>query len=500
MPSRLPPSNLFESSEKKKMNFENAAAEQRIDIPFRVYIPAGSSHFEIRIPASQRHRAFYFSYVSYYPDFYSNQAALLDLDTDAEMDETFFHFVQLKCQFGKDDTLFPGALSLRPTVVTTMSLATTFNKFFEFYKPEGVVSLGAFFDWADKRKPMGTSLEKWVEVEMAQDYYGEPFNRTKHFNALPLSAQLVSGSNNYLFPTNLTADNLPFLVYRLNLAPNTDASFANSLALQDFGFTDATIGKRQGPGAGQYRIENEDVETYRAVVSGNPISVRLTPDANKLRIALRVHNKMFLSEQVQVKITRRDSYADAKYEAKLKAAFLKMEEMANLRVGFSFDGTKKTFKFHFPENANLRNLTVLTDRELSQRLGFDFRAQMSVDNPEGKKIPDSSDVRDAREKSIAIAYDTGLVVVSDENQASCSTVGISDRVMCTLNATHDGQLKIHLGDKCDKPVTTKAARFLDNVDGFVSVRFKLSRIVDSNDLVALVWKPGSYIQGNLRSC
>ena len=481
------------------MNFSNVV-DQRIDIPFRVYVPAGTSHFEIKIPTRQRHRAFYFSYVSFYPDFYSNQAALLDIDTDAEMDETFFHFIQLKCQFGKEDTLYPGGLAVRPTVVTTMGLAAAFNKFFEFYKPEGVECLGAFFDWTDKRKPLGTSLEKWVEELMAEEYYGEPFDPAKHFNALPHSAQLVSGSNNYLFPTNLTNDNLPFLVNRLNVAPNTDVAFSNDLALHDFGFSDATIGKRKGRGVGQFRLENEGVESYLAIYSSNLMNPKLAPDANKLNISCKVHNKMFFSEKVPVKITRGDSYSDAKYEAKLKAAFLVMGEISNFRVGFSFDDVKKTFKFHFPENANLRNLTVLTDRELSQRLGFDFRAQMSVDNPEGKKIPDSSDVKDAREKSIALAYDTGLVVVSDENQASCSTVGISERVMCTLNATHDGQLKIHHGDKCDKPATTQVARFLDNVDGYVSVRFKLSRIVDANDLVALVWKPGSYIQGNLRSC
>ena len=139
------------------------------------------------------------------------------------------------------------------------------------------------------------------------------------------------------------------------------------------------------------------------------------------------------------------------------------------------------------------------DPELSQRLGFGLGGTVTEENAKGKKIIDSSDVKDSRKKAIALAYDTGIVVISDENSFSCSTVGIFERVMGNLYPTHDGQLKLSEYDVCHDPATMKVPHYMDDSDGFVKARFKLWRFDENKVLIPLVFKMGSYIQGNLKA-
>ena len=247
-------------------------------------------------------------------------------------------------------------------------------------------------------------------------------------------------------------------------------------------------------------IENESIDSYRTVYSTNIMNEKLSPDGNKLKIQCKIHNRMLMSEPFQFSITRLDSYKNEKYEYEIKAILsVYFAETYNLKIGFNFNKAEKTFKFSFPENKHLENLTLVMDPELSQRLGFGLGGTVTEENAKGKKIIDSSDVKDSRKKAIALAYDTGIVVISDENSFSCSTVGIFERVMGNLYPTHDGQLKLSEYDVCHDPATMKVPHYMDDSDGFVKARFKLWRFDENKVLIPLVFKMGSYIQGNLKA-
>ena len=73
---------------------------------------------------------------------------------------------------------------------------------------------------------------------MALVYYGEIYDPVKHYNALPPSARTIYGVNNYLFPTELTEDNLNNIRLRLNIAPNTNVNVSTNGHLREMGFSD----------------------------------------------------------------------------------------------------------------------------------------------------------------------------------------------------------------------------------------------------------------------
>ena len=463
-------------------------------VPFRRYVPAGASHFDLPIPASFRHLSFNIAYALFYAEFYSTYAALMDLDTDFDLDEEVVFDINFHCKYPYDDTVHPGIFQPEKDTNTVVGLVHDFNKFFEINKPVGMASTCAFIDWTDtRRKDAQVSLKVWVEEMMAQEYYGERFNAAKHFNALPVSARKIEGANNYLFPTQFDDDMEPFIANRLNIAPNTSVNFSNKIYLLDLGFSPEQIGEKNGKK--RFVMKNERNEHYQTITGVGQLQTFLTKTNNLFKVTLRVNNKNYISNTVLFKMTKRDTFVPEKYEAAIHGSLQFLEALTNIRVGFKFDPNKRKFQFVFPPNQNLKNLFVIVHADLAERLGFGLINEINVENRTGEKIHDDKDnIQDARKAAAAIANDVGILVITDQDSSSNTTVGVYERVLCSLFSDNEGMMKYR-----PTGVTTsmKIAKYLAETDGFVTARLRLFRYVDDGHLVPFVWKVGAWVHGIL---
>ena len=470
--------------------------EISVSVPFKEYIPAGTSLFEIPIPAVYRDREFSIAFAMFFAEFYSNQALLLDLDTDVELDEQYHYQMHLKCIFINAGDLYPKQFSGTAQLKTPWELIQASNAFFEVEKPEGIVRTGIFYDWTDTRKE-GVSFKQWIENDMAEEYYLEDFNEKEHFNFLPLSVRNMDGVNNYLFPTNLTKENLAHLRFRLWVAPNMSAVYSNDLALSDLGFSPEQIGERTKKQ--QYIILNDQTDSFKMVEAEDPPQVKFKEMGNtRFRMSLRISNLRYACEPYEFFLTRRDLFNNQKYEAELKAALEHLEYATNLRVGIKYNPEEKMFEYQFPRNDSLHALRVVQNPGLSERLGFGLVQDIGINNSAGKKIKEATDTKDARDKATALANDAGIVVISDENSSSSSTVGIYERVLGTMYPDSEGKMKFQTSAECGDFLTLKIAPYMPETQGVVYAQFKLL-CSENRQFVPLVWKVGSWIQGSLKS-
>ena len=472
-----------------------------VNVPFKGYIPAGHSTFQVLVPKGYNDREFYFTYAVLLPDFYSNHAAEMDLDTDQELDEVTEYEIYYNVTFSETNKFYPGIYVPAAGLPFTPQIAKSFNDFFESNKPNGAVSLGAFFDWWDVRfdeAPDNVTFKDWVEKIEALSYYGEPFNVKKHFNALPPSARKIDQANNYLFPTAASPDTLKSLRFRLNIAPNTKLSISTDTHFFNMGFTADQLGKRIGSGVGQFIIRNNETNTFVNLEGQKAPVMSLTVKAETLKCRLDLGTLVFISDSLDIEMSKRNSFVNDKYENEIKEVLEFAGTQCNLRAGFEYDKIRKIFKFTFPDNVNIKNFIIVIPPELAQRLGFGLVSNISIRNATGEKVEDKTDVKDAREKAMALGYDTGIVVISDNNTSSNTTSGIFEQSMANLYPTVDGQMIIPASDICNNPPTMKISSHLSESREFIPVTFKLSRFLEHTKLVNLVWKVGAYVTGNLK--
>ena len=477
---------------------KNVVAEPAINIPFRRYIPAGTCHFEIAIPEEYRNRRFTFSHVLYFAEYYSLQAAQMDLDTDFELDEEMSFTLRVHVPYPEPSGLYPGVYNPSDVILHPPHFAKEFNDFFEIRKPTGLVSTGAFFDWWDTRiVDSGYTLKQWVEEVMAVTYYGEAFNPAVHFNALPTSARKLPGVNNYAVPNQWDEELRQCLQYRLHLAPNTNFLCSNGTPMNDLGFSEKVMGGRKP--RQRFLIRNSNMRSYTFLQSDIRSQFEMTKTTNKFNGFLTVNTFNYISDEIDFEISKRSMMSTYALEKKMNSVLRSVERISNLRVGFQFDNNTKRCEFLFPLNFNFFSMKVVTDPALLQRLGFGLVGEVGPDNSKGSKIIDPSDVKDAREKATAVANDAGIFVVTDENSWSGNTVGVYERVLANLFPVSEGKMELRAADSCSQNSALKIAGYMPVVDGYVNARLKVWRFVDKGNLVGAVLKMGSWIQGSLRS-
>ena len=484
----------------RKRNFNRelitSDPNKNVFVPFNVDIPAGHSTFTVPVPTRFSDREFFFSNVVLVPDFYSQQAAGYDLDVQEELDQLILYDLYLKVNFKTDPKLHPASFTPENSVTTTAQFAKRANDFFETNKPIGLQHLGCFFDWIDIRyEPIsGQSWDDYIKI-MAVTYYGEPYNEAKHFNALPVSARTVYGANNYLYPTRLSDVTLENLRFRFNIAPNTNALFSTNGQLQSMGFSNSQIGDKVD--RNRHVMENDNKTHFETIEAENEAKVELTKD-HKMIMSLQVNQKYFSSEVVQVSLTKGESYKNENYLTLIKTGLRELANQCNIEANFSYDSLTKVFSFTFPNNRSMDNFTIVVPTELAERLGFGLIRDITENNKTGEKADDTIDVKEMAEKAIALAMDTSLVIISDDNTSSNLTAGIHEKYMAALYATGTGTMEIPEADFCQEPAKMKMPSIYTGSTATIPATFRLSRYLDGNRLVNLVWKTGAYIYGTLR--
>jgi hypothetical protein len=116
---------------------------------------------------------------------------------------------------------------------------------------------------------------------MGPVFYGKAYNPLKHFSALLHSAKLVSGVNNYLIPTLMTEELLEHFRLRINIAPNSFASFLTDSYLLSIGFDSSQYGKRKYTND-SFKMENKDFASFWTVEANEKLLPELIVTPNKL--------------------------------------------------------------------------------------------------------------------------------------------------------------------------------------------------------------------------
>jgi hypothetical protein len=107
------------------------------------------------------------------------------------------------------------------------------------------------------------------------------------------------------------------------------------------------------------------------------------------------------------------------------------------------------------------------------------------------------DPKETEDRARALSHETGLIIVSDYNTGTNTTVGIGKRYMAALYPTETGNMVMNVNEICNQqPVMTLPSVNMTNE--YIPVTFLLSRFSGHNKLVNLVWKEGFTMQGTLR--
>jgi hypothetical protein len=283
---------------------------------------------------------------------YSDQAQAFDEETEEELKEMLSIPVRFKVLFLLDKKLkFYGDVYEMPaTIKKTVELVQQLNAHFELLKPSGIYITPLFFDWIDTRfKDITEEDEDTYYQRMAPVYYGEAYNANKHYNALPHSARNIRMANNYLIPTQMTDDLLLHFRLRMNIAPNSVGNFSTDSYLLSLGFDSSQYGKRKYT-TDSFKMENRSLRSFRTVEANGEILPELIVTPNKFRMSMDISEVNLISEDFLLKITKKDSIKNERFETELKKAFLGFEKTGNISYGVTYNETAKRFQFLFPRN------------------------------------------------------------------------------------------------------------------------------------------------------
>ena len=481
-----------------KKRTHEVAFSQPVTVPFKKRIPAGHSNFTIEVPKSYSDMRFFFSSFYITPDFYSTEAALEELEDPEEADTPIVYDMGVKNVYPKKGNFYQGTFELDKAVTKTAQVMTKVNAFFEGHKPQICLSLGTFFDWTDERfDAENETWDEFMEV-MAMEYYGEPLDKTKHYNALPVSARSIPLVNNYLFPTQEIEDVRENITFRLWMAPNTGTFFSTDGHLLAMGFTQKQIGKRTGQ---RKFVFKNLIDAYFEVVRAQNAPLLNIPKEslkNVLKIDLRALTSVFIPLELKLEIKKKDSFKNENYATAMKKAMQDLSEFTNTRVNVNYDETTKKFKFIFPPNPDVLKSTITLPTDLAERLGFGLVDSINRDRTEGDRVDDDYDITKTETKARALGYDTGMILVTNESKTSNTLIGISDQLMCTVYPNAVGVYSISPLENCFEPPTMSLPNFFSGGQNDVSVPYKLYRFLDNNEPAKLDWKNGAFVCGQLR--
>jgi hypothetical protein len=479
--------NLIDSLEKKD-----------IFVPFKCEVPPGTSTFEIQVPKTYLNRIFSFDNIMLISNLYAEQAQSFNEETEEELREILSYEIYIQAVFitEKKDKFYGPTYEMPTEIKLTADLIKQINTYYESNKPTGIVTTPVFFDWIDLRfeKVTDKTFDEYYQ-SMAPTYYGEDFDPAKHFNALPRSARKVFGVNNYLLPTLLVGEVLENVRLRINIAPNSFASFSTDTHLLSMGFDSSQYGNRKYKND-NFKIENKEFAKFWNITGNQKMLPELIVTPNKFKMFMEVFEENFISKDYSLQITKKDSIKNERFETELKNAFLGFEKTGNISYGVTYNETAKRFQFMFPRNDRMVNMKVVLPRDLAERLGFELNIEITPKNSIGEPLV-VVDPKETEDRARALSNETGLIIVSDYNTGTNTTVGIGKQYMAALYPTETGNMVMHVNEICNQqPFMTLP--IVNMTNEYIPVTFLLSRFLNNNKLVNLVWKEGFTMQGTMR--
>ena len=422
--------------------------------PFQEEVNAGHSSFTFSLPrhyasaslhanGEMKKRDFYFSEFNIVPSFYSQRAAQLGLDFEAEQSATVtldlrFSFVYNKENMYKiQDTGADIKWDANLKVFRIDRAMDSINEFFDLHKPESMPQSPVFLDWYDT---------EWSEPNPAaviphilHDYYEEadeeaPFD---YVDALPKSVRQVRGANNYKFPTSALESQhvLARLRIRINLAPLTKILLSTDGMLIQMGF------KADQYSRGEHNkivLENTSASQYLDLVAFRPPFLHVL--ATTTTIIVKGIADRSESTFRQIEMTMAVFMHNEELAARLKQEFESLSRETNVYMNVQYVPGDSKFKIIFPSNPNIA-ANVHCDIELAERLGFGPITRITQ-NMSSIPIGEKSLAVDAENKSRALAFNTGMLFATLDGATGRQTDGLVEPLLATLLPTESGTFAI----------------------------------------------------------
>jgi hypothetical protein len=454
--------------------------EPTVNIPFNVRLDPGDTSFTVDLSEVALHHPklrYGFTTVTLCPDYYSSQAFQLNMDSDKELKEIIKNPFKLDIEF-KQNAFGGREWSLTgPTGLS--ALLKNLNNFFDLNKPEGCLFPPVVFDWIhiNSLTPGVDSVE--FHKNLAQDFYGEPYDATKHSNALPVGYRDRFKLNNMIFPT--VASLIESIRIRITLAPNVTLAFSNAVLPTALGVTETQMPEKTNK---QIQFINDKNNSYTRIVCQGIPAFGQQPYSTKIHLYPTF--KQVVTDEGYLETTKERERKHDLMALDYNATLQSLASGYNLVFSLQHNAAQKKFKFNYPNNPGI-NINVFVPPYVSHSLGY---GHVSVIRPDMTNVPypEDVDIKDVEKTARVLVYDAGLVVVSLDESSSQKTHQFTNTFMALLEPEFSGVLKTPL--LLDLPLVP-VSKFRKQLT------FVLSRFSEQNQPTPLDWKVGAYIRGML---
>jgi hypothetical protein len=488
----------------------SANLEGEIPIPFRKVLMPGESDFEVPVHrAFCRDRCFSFASLSVVPGYFEQQAAKLDLDTDAELDSETTEYVDCRAvrlhqiadimEGPEPDLERTFKVENYNNMTLTSEYVNLFNNFFLENKPPHMLAPPFFLDWMDARfefKPLA-DLVTSVKTNFA-NYYQETDDVTEftsgiHDKGLPAGLRDLPDANYLAFPDVPFTDDIKNRIFlRLHLAPMTKLICSTENILNFLGF-DAERERAQNTGDHHSQIVFlNDTHQWKIISAPDLMPQKLDKKAIKHRIRMGHARNEVGAEQV-FQLSERTSRKNALLMAEIEPLFTQITKMTNIKFGLDFNKVESKYKIKFPPDITSR---VLMSPKLQNRLGMGSHQAVIVTTESQTRLDpevETASELDTATMARALVLDTGMSICTPARGETSSAMFLADNYMVMLHPTMSGILETK--DTRTNPVIFDDLRF--GSENVVRLQFRLHRYLNNGDIVPFGWKVNSYVTGIL---
>lgn len=455
--------------------------EPTVNIPFNVRLDPGDTSFTLDLSEVALHHPklrYGFTTITLCPDYYSSQAFALEMDSDRELKEVITNPFKLEVQF-KAGAFDQKQWTLGSASIGMSGLLRNINNFYEINKPEGCLYPPIVLDWVhlNSLTPGVDSVQ--FHKDLAQDFYGEPYNAAKHENGIPSVYRDRFNLNNQIFPTVGTL--IDSIRIRITLAPNITVAFSNEELPTSLGVSALQMPERSNK---QIQFVNDQTNGYtRILCQGAPKFIN-KPYTTKIHLYPTF--KTVVSDEGVLETTKERERKHDLMAVDYNTAFRNLAGSLNLNLGLQHDNTNKKFNIVYPTNPGI-TINIIVPPYIGHNLGY---GHVSIIRPTMTNVPYPKEVniKDVEKTARVLVYDAGLVVVSLDESSSQKTHQFTNTFMALLEPEFSGVLKSPL--MIDMPFVT-VSKFRKQLT------FVLSRFSERNQPTPLDWKVGAYIRGML---
>jgi hypothetical protein len=493
-----------------------------IPIPFRKVLQPGESDFEVPVHrAFCRDRCFSFVSLSVVPGYFEQQAAKLDMDTEAELDSETTEYVDCRAvrlhqiadimEGPKPDLERTFKIDNYNNMTLTSEYVEKFNNFFLDNKPPHMLSTPFFLDWMDARfedKPLDKLIDS-VKKNLANYYQVtdvvKEFTAGIHDSGLPAGLRALPDANYLAFPDVPFSEDITERIFlRLHLAPMTKLISSTANIFEFFGFdVEAQRARNTGDHHSQIVFLND---TYEWMIipafdyapqklDKTPTKQKKAQAAIKHRIRMGHARNEVGAEQV-FQMSERTSRKNALLMPEIEPLFTQITKMTNIKFGIDFNQAESKYKIRFPPDVSSR---VLMSPNLQKRLGMgSHQAVIVTTESEARMDADvetTSDL-DTTTMARALVLDTGMSICTPARGVTSSAMFLADNYMAMLLPSVSGTLDMK-ENSCAVPnrVVFDDLRF--GSENVARLQFRLHRYLNNGDIVPFGWKVNSYVTGIL---